>query len=184
MKSTKGMTLIELMVVLVIFSIVMMGLYSSSSVLLRQGVKEYRIAESEMELGISSNVLARDMSMAGFGLAEDYSAATGFTIPRSVSASNGASGVPDTLTLMGTAIGLESRAAQGWSYMSAYDIGAGLPTFTSWNDAREDVRADPGKNDVVIMMDPSTKRLRVQGTDWLFRFNGLNANLTTLSGAT
>ncbi len=51
--NNRGFTLVELVVVLGIFSIVMAAIYVGYSVQLRQGVTEYRLSSSEMELQIA-----------------------------------------------------------------------------------------------------------------------------------
>ncbi len=165
MKNKYGFSLIELLIVMAIFSVVMAGLYAATSVQLREGVKEYRLAESEMELGISKNIIERDISMAGYGLMDDYDfdgdGTPNFT-PRAVGATDGN---PDTLTLMGTALGLASRAAQGWA--PAQSVAGTVPSFMKFNDAREDIRP----NDRIIIMDPNTKGLVGDGTEWRFRYD-------------
>ena len=173
MMTKRGFSLIELLAVVAIFSVVMAGLYSAYSVQLRAGVKEYRIAESEMELGISRGIIDRDLSMAGYGLMDDYGAVSGFTLPRAVSAQEGGTD-PDQLILMGTALGIASRASQGWTY--ADSVVSGVPVFMTFGDAREDV----GLNDRVILMDPNTRALRADGSVWLFKYNGASANVTLM----
>lgn len=155
MKNIRGVSLVELLIVLSIFGIVMAGLYSAYSVQLKQGVKEFRFAESEMEYQIAKSIIERDLQHAGFGLTfpfkyQDYCgegieativAATacpskldcptslGFCVPIAVW---GTDDNPDTLSISGTAIGHASRASQAWSYIkneSGY--------LQEWSDARE-----------------------------------------------
>ncbi len=174
----KGMTILELMIVLVIFSVVMAGLYSSYQTMMRQGVKEFRIAQSEMETNISANIIKRDMNLAGYGLADNYNGlftAVSATVGGGISQNSTTKGYPSTLTLMGTALGIQSGAAQHWTYISDYS--GGVASFATWTDVREDVK----NNDVVILMDPSTKTLLTQGADWKFIFNGSGNPLTTLA---
>ncbi len=168
------------MVVLVIFSVVMAGLYSAYSVSMRQGVKEYRLAESEMELQIAKSIIERDIAMAGFGLAYDYSAVSASINPLAVQAQNSD---PDTLTLTGTAIGRSSRTAQAWSYnlVSSPSLSTDLRswgTTTTYNgtqpyDSSEDLRGF----DRVIYMDPNTKKIMAASGNndktartWLFTY--------------
>jgi prepilin-type N-terminal cleavage/methylation domain-containing protein len=184
-QAVRGVTLIELMVVLTIFSIVMAGLYSAYSVQMKVGVKEYQLAESEMEFQIGKMVLQRDMAMAGYGILDDYSAATptAFT-PRVVAATDGN---PDTLTMVGTALGRDSRATQAWSYTMIlnpavltdfFPFSAPSPSF---QNVQEDLRA----GDFVIYMNPTTRTLLARpageenGTTartWLFPFPPSGAN--------
>jgi len=177
MKNRQGFSLVELIIVMAIFSVVMAGLYAAYSVQLKQGVVQYRLAESEMELGITKNIIDRDLSMAGYGLQDDYDfdgdGTQNFT-PRAVRAANAD---PDTLTLMGTALGLGSRAAQGWTFVASTAGAPAVPAFRLWNDAREDV----GTNDRVILVDPNAKKLLAEGAGWLFQYNGSGSTPTLLS---
>jgi len=171
MTDRSGVTLIELLIVLVIFTVVMAGLYAAYSVLLRQGVQQYRLAESAMELQIAKSVLERDIAMAGFGIADDYG---GLFTPKTVSATDG---TPDTLTLLGTALGTKNRASQAWSWVSAPP-----PTDTShynnnapWPDGRENLRT----GDWIIYIEANTKRLLTASgpnskteRTWLFPYPG------------
>lgn len=178
MKNKYGFSLIELLIVMAIFAVVMAGLYAATSVQLREGVKEYRLAESEMELGISKNIIERDINMAGYGLMDDYDFDDDGTPnfnPRAAGATNDN---PDTLTLMGTALGLASRAAQGWA--PAQSVAATVPSFLTFNDAREDVRA----NDRIIIMDPNTKGLVGDGAEWRFKYNTTTPKIVRLSDDT
>jgi type IV pilus assembly protein PilW len=156
----KGVTLTELLVVLAIFSFIIAGVYGVYISQVKHTTREHRIAESEMELEIFKNFIERDIAMAGYGIADDYDFNSDgdqdFT-PISISATND----PDTLTLMGTALGRLSRSSQGWSY-----IMTSTPTFQTWGDVREDVQT----NDRVIYMEPNTKTLLASGESWLFTY--------------
>ncbi len=176
--SAPGFSLVEVVVVLLIFSVLLSGIFSAYLAQLKNSTREYKFAETDIDLGIARNIIERDIAMAGYGLADDYTNVSGIA-PFAAQATNGN---PDTLTLMGTALGMKSRSAQAWTYISAVD-GSGVPTFNSWGDAREDVRANPSdttQNDAVILMEPSQKKLLTQGTSWLFKYSGSPANLTTL----
>jgi len=150
-----GVTLIELMMVLLIFGVVMAGLYSAYSVSLKQTGQEFRLAESEMELQIAKTLLERDLAMAGHGLADDY-AGLGFD-PKGVLATEGTgTGSNDTLTLTGIALGRESRASQAWSYVTlATNYTTSVSEFASWTDTRE----NPRSQDRIIYIDPSEKKI-------------------------
>lgn len=152
----RGVTLTELLVVLAIFSIIIAGIYGVYVSQLQHTTREHRVAESEMELEIIKNFIERDIAMAGYGLADDYSG-LGFN-PVAISATDAD---PDTLTLMGTAIGRLSRGSQGWSY-----IITSTPTFQTWGDVREDIL----DGDRVIYMEPNTKTLLTSGGTWLFSY--------------
>ncbi len=167
MKNSNGFSLVEMLISLFIFSMIISVVYTSFDTQVKHTTREYRVSENEMEFEIGKSIIERDISMAGHGLAEDYSGVTGFTIPTIAGATNAG---PDTLTLMGTGLGMQSRAAQGWTY-----IATTAPTFQVWGDSREDVKGDATGNDVVILMEPSTKRLLAQGGEWLFKYDGSNA---------
>lgn len=170
-----GFSLVELLVALSIFSIIIAVVVESYITQLKHTSREYRIAETEIETGIAKGIIERDLYLAGYGIADDYGA-TGFT-PKAAAATNGV-GAEDTLTLMGTALGLKSRASQGWTYMTAANAAASPATasFQTWIDAREDVQT----NDVVILINPSTKTLLTQGAEWQFVYpaNAATANVT------
>ena len=153
------MTLTEVLVVLAIFSIVIAVVYGVYVKGIKHTTREHRVAESEMELEILKNFLERDIALAGYGLADDYdfdSNGTQNFTPRAIGSANTD---PDTLTLMGTALGRLSRGSQGWSY-----IMTATPTFKMWNDARENVQV----NDRVIYVEPHTKTLLASGGNWRF----------------
>ncbi len=177
LRTSRGVTLIELLVVLTIFSIVMAGLYSAYSAQMKAGVKEIKHAEAEMEFQIGKMILERDIVMAGYGIADDYSAVTTSFNPRVAVATDDN---PDTLTFVGTALAIESRASQAWSYSmitdpttSAEYYPFSLPTVT-YQDVRENLRTD----DMVVYMNPTTRKLMAlssgsdstTGKSWLFRF--------------
>jgi type IV pilus assembly protein PilW len=183
LRTLRGVTLIELLIVLTIFSVVMAGLYSSYSVQMKAGVKEYRLAESEMEFQIGKMVLERDLAMAGYGIADDYSAVTTSFTPRVAAATDAD---PDTLTITGTALGRESRATQAWSYtmITSASTTANYYPFSSPTSTFQDARENLRSNDVIIYMNPTTRTLLAlpsgvkseTGRSWLFPFpqNGSN----------
>lgn len=167
-----GFTIIEILIVLTIFSVVMAGLFEAYSVQMKAGMREYKTAESEMEFQIGKMVLDRDLATAGYGIADSYSAITGSTISSvSVVATDGN---PDTLTLRGTALGREARASQAWSYVTT-----GTPTAEANYYAGPDSRENLRTNDRIVYMEPATKSLlalsgtAVNGTtgkSWLFTY--------------
>ncbi len=170
--NSRGLTLIEMLVVLALFSVVMAALFQSFNAQVRMGiVKEYRTAESEMELGISKNLIARDLSMAGYGIAERQGIG-GLAPVVAVTGADGGSGAEDTLTLRGTAIGMRQSAAQGWTYVKTAPPSI---SFAGWGDAREDLRT----GSAVVVMEPNTKEWKTTASGaWLFTYNGPSADLT------
>lgn len=160
LKNDRGFSLIELIVVMALFALIMGALYSSFDAQVRLGItKEFREAESEVELGISRHIIERDISMAGYGIPEPDGPGT-----LSVTATEGA---PDTLTLRGTGIGRDNRASQTWSYVNA----DATFSYAQWQDGRENLQ--PGSR--VIIMNPATKQLVTEGAYWLFQYNGPSA---------
>lgn len=180
-----GMGIIEILFSLAIFSVLMITVYSSFVSQTRQMTKEYRIAEAEMELGIAKSIIERDLVMAGYGLADSYDfdgdGDQDFT--PGIAFARYSTTVPDRLLLDGTGLGMKSRASQAWSYIRAVP---GVVRFQSWNDPRENLRTDAtvGNRDAMILIEPSTKRLIAQGTNWLFRFDGYSSSVQTVSDST
>jgi len=154
----RGFSLIEVLIVIGIFSVLMAAVSVTFSTQVRHGSREYRVAESEVELGIVKNLLERDIAMAGYGLADTYPPGPPVFSPRSVQRGS------NTLILMGTALGLNDRAPLHWTYASA-----AAPTFRVWGDSREDLLA----NDQVILIEPNTEQILTQGggTPWKFQYN-------------
>lgn len=171
-----GFTLVEVLIAMAIFAMIFSGAFAAYLGQLDHATREYRVAEAAIEFNVAREILSRDLAQAGYGLANDYDT-LGFS-PRPAAAQDGAGG--DALTLMGTPLSLESRASQGWSFVQTDG------TFQVWTDPLEQLRtaSDAAKNDAVILMEPNSKRLLVDGTDWLFRYNGPTSNLTSLDGST
>ena len=163
--------MLELLISLAILGVLLSGVYSAFVTQTQNSTREFKVAQTEMELGIGKNIIERDLLMAGYGLADDYSAAP-IPVPRVAAATNA---VPDTLTVTGTALGMESQVAQGWTYLSAVAAGPPpVPSFATWADSREDV----GVGDSVIIMEPGTKKFLTELGVWKFTYNGSNVNLT------
>ncbi|HKK00733.1 MAG TPA: prepilin-type N-terminal cleavage/methylation domain-containing protein, partial [Desulfuromonadales bacterium] len=76
---SRGFTLVEILIALAVFSIILTGFFSAYLSQLKHTTYETRGAESEIELGIAKGVLQRDLELAGYGLADDYSAVTSKT---------------------------------------------------------------------------------------------------------
>lgn len=172
-----GTTLTELLITLAIFSIVMAGIYSVYTMYSRHATREYRLAQSEVEIVLAKNIIERDVMMAGYGLADDYPGFVFSPEPVSIGATDniapgstpnplggrypttGLAGA-DALYMMGTALGIYSRAAQGWSYLKS----TSPHEFQMWEDDRENIH--PG--DRVIYVEPNTRTLIAEGSTWRF----------------
>ena len=173
----RGTTLTELLITLAIFSVVMTGVYSVYTVHVNHATREYRLAQSEIEIVIARSILERDIMMAGYGLADDYSGLTFTPEPVSLGATDsiapgstinpvggtypttGLAGA-DSLHMMGTALGIYSRASQGWTYLK----NTSPAEFQMWDDLRENIQM----NDRVIYIEPNTKSIIAEGTEWRF----------------
>ena len=169
-----GVTLVELIVAMGIFATAIVGLYTVYDRLLQHQSKEYRLSESEMEMGIAKSLIERDLIMAGYGIMDDYSGYSAAAV-KTVSAADGGSN-PDILTLRGTALGIGSQAAQKWT--SVADVVAGTPSFSVSDDVRENLQT----GDRIIITNPSggtdakTKTLLTQGASWLFSYVSPTSN--------
>ncbi|MCK9418486.1 MAG: prepilin-type N-terminal cleavage/methylation domain-containing protein [Nitrospirae bacterium] len=176
LRTSRGVTLIELLVVLTIFSIVMAGLYSAYSAQMKAGVNEYKLAQSEMEFQIGKMVMERDLAMAGYGIADNYSAVTPSFTPRVAAATDNN---PDALTIVGTALGRESRATQAWSYtmIASAATTTDFYPFSTPTSTLQDVRENLRSNDAIVYMNATTRNLlatsapnNITGKTWLFSF--------------
>lgn len=160
--SSRGFSLVELMVTMVIFGILMTGIFQAYIAQMRNTTREYGIAESDIDRSVGQGIISRDIFMAGYGLADDYN---GVFTPWALQSTN-SNTAPDDLTLMGTALGMNSQQAQHWSYVTTA-TGSNV-TLRSWADSREDIQ----DGDNVILIESATKRL-LTGTgtpNWLFQF--------------
>jgi prepilin-type N-terminal cleavage/methylation domain-containing protein len=79
LRGSRGFTLVEILVTLAIFTIILGGFFSAYLSQLKHTTRETKGAEAEIELGIAKGVLLRDLELAGYGLADDYSAVTSST---------------------------------------------------------------------------------------------------------
>jgi hypothetical protein len=157
----------------------MAGVCTAYTVHARHATREYRLAQSEIEIAIARNIIERDIFMAGYGLANDYGGlifspeplplgATDHIVPGSTAnplggkyPTTGLTGA-DALFMAGTALGIYSKAAQSWTYLE----GATPAVFHEWGDSREDVRV----NDRVIYIEPNTRTMITDGAVWRFIF--------------
>ena len=156
--SESGLSLVELLAAFCIFSVVMIAALSAYTSLSRRSATEYRLAESGVETEIAKNIIERDIMMAGYGLADDYGDLPLSPLP--VEAEEDNTGV--TLLLRGTAMGILSRSAQGWSY-----IGDTSPlTFQQWADARENISS----GDRVIYVDPTSREILTADSRAVFKY--------------
>jgi len=184
----QGFSLVELMVTMAIFTVLLAGVFGAYFSQLENTTREYRSAESEIELGIGKQFVEQDLLLSGYGLADDYSPlafdprparvvnnTTSATTP--VPAAPGRIVGSDELYLMGTALGLKNRASQGWSYFTS-----NTPTFRTWPDNREQIRDD----DRVILVEPSSKQILVETVsgNWLFDYNAATPNVVAIPSGT
>ncbi len=170
----RGFSIIELVVTLTIFGILMTGIFQAYIAQMTNTAREYGIAESEIDRQVGFGILSRDINMAGYGLSADYSTVTPTFTPWSLQSTNGTGG-PDDLTLMGTALGMNSQQAQHWSYVAGINaMDTSLFTSREWADSEGN--SDPRENlqnlDMVILLEPASKRLLTNaGGEWLFTFD-------------
>jgi prepilin-type N-terminal cleavage/methylation domain-containing protein len=182
LNNSSGFSMVEMLMALAIFSIITVGVFSALDAQMGHSRKESIVGQSDIEFIVAKSLIERDLAMAGFGLADDYagfgppSPATEFN-PRAYQSVNSDT-APDELRLMGTALGVNSRQAQGWTYLRAIDESVPSISYATWSDARENLQ----DGDRVVVMDPSTKTLlgETDGTDnyWLFEYQGNSAKMT------
>jgi type IV pilus assembly protein PilW len=160
MNNERGVSLVELLVVLAIFSVVMAGVYATYLVQVRHSTREYMLAESEMEIEIAKNIIERDIMMAGYGIADNYGSLSIDPLP--VGSTDAVSALAsDSLILRGTGIGILSRSAMAWSYITS----KGPPvSYKTWTDGRENVR----RSDRVIYIEPNTREILTDSSKAIF----------------
>ena len=155
MKREEGFSLIETLVSMAIFSLMSAAVYSTYMSQVKHTAREYQLARSEMDINIAKGIMERDLMMAGLGLATDFSvllnAATLNLVAetRAIAATNAIAS--DGLVLMGTALGIEALAPQGWTASE----GAALP-LKVWVDEPRD---NPQNGDRMVVLDPDMKRV-------------------------
>lgn len=178
--SQDGVTLVELLVTVSIFSILMTGIFSAYFSQLKHSTREYEVAESDIELAISKRILEQDLQMAGYGLADAYPPGID---PKPVVFTNDAgTSSSDALILKGTALGQLDRVSQGWSFVDKPNASYPTkPNLKDWGDPREKIEAD----DRVILIEPSSKALLTDaGGKWLFKYIEVSGvpDIVNLSG--
>jgi prepilin-type N-terminal cleavage/methylation domain-containing protein len=189
MRRESGITLLELIIVMAIFSLVMAGLYSAHQVQIQQGISETRRAETSMEGNIASAIIERDFMMAGYGLAEDYSeapvaissnpplAALATDNTNTVTSSNTGSVGSDTITLNGTAVAIGSSVSQGWTYLQNFVSGS-TPTFRTWTDPMENLSS----SNTVIIIEPTRRQLLAltSPNEWSYTYSNSVSDLKSV----
>ena len=122
----KGVTLVELMITLVIFTIVISMIYSVFNAFIKQATSERKTAKTEMDVINVAWPLLKEIQSAGFGAPKfDCTPTTQCDCHISVSGS--------TLTIHSTAAGNSENAGK-WSYVGTSCAVPGLPT-TAGEDA-------------------------------------------------
>jgi prepilin-type N-terminal cleavage/methylation domain-containing protein len=136
MRGQKGVTLVELMITLVIFSVVISMIYSVFNAFLKQATSERKTAKTEMDVINVAWPLLKEIQSAGFG------------VPTTGTCSSTISVSSDVLTIHSTAAGNSERDGK-WSYIG------GLCAVT-------DMYASTGGNNVVVIN--STGRSKVSSS--------------------
>ena len=72
----KGLTLLELLISIFILTVVIAAIIKSSSIIFKLQVQQSEIAKTNVEEGISLEILRKDIEMAGFGLPWDMNGIT------------------------------------------------------------------------------------------------------------
>jgi prepilin-type N-terminal cleavage/methylation domain-containing protein len=180
-----GFSLVELLVTMAIFGILMTGIFQAYIAQMQNTTREYGIAESDIDRQVGQGIIYRDIFMAGYGLADDYG---GLFTPWALQSEDGgpnSTDPPDTLTLMGTALGMNSQQAQHWSFATNVS-GADFQPY-QWRDAlnNADARENLQNSDMVIMIEPGSKRLLTEDTatipwpPWLYKYIDGDDDITT-----
>ncbi len=171
LRQQQGFSLVEMLVAVAVFGVIMTVAMSAYISQLESNSREYNLAEAEIEYNIAlNNIIKTDVTLAGYGLANDYGVAGGLE-PDAVRAVDNSAG--DELFLTGTALGINSRATKGWSYYIET-----AAEFAEWTDPRENMQTHTStpERDVMILMESNSKELLDDGAgNWLYRFNGSSA---------
>ena len=122
----KGVTLVELMITLVIFSVVISMIYSVFNAFIKQATSERKTAKTEMDVISVAWPLLKEIETAGFGVPK-YSCSSTTQCACGISVSG------DVLTIHSTAAGNSERDGK-WSYITASCAVTDMYSSTSGNN--------------------------------------------------
>jgi len=191
-----GFTMVELLITMGIFVLAIAAISGVFIPLLSQFKQQSRAAETQIEGIVGVDILRRDINSAGYGLlwgipsgvtyqeaanapASTYNDAT-TGIPRGILSGDNitATGIltgTDYLVIKATNIALND-AAPKWTDVLVHSGGG--KTVRSWGSSVEDLNT----NDRVIVLNPHSRTLSTDGTNFTAQFNFANfpdAYLTT-----
>ena len=131
-RGESGFSLIELLIVVALFSVVIMMSTDTFSVILRQSTQESKVVGSQVDSIVGLNIMRSDIEHAGYGLPwsfqnnlvyseADASPANTFNDspnpPRAITSSNGSGyNGSDYMVIKSTAVGT-SETSQKWTYI-------------------------------------------------------------------
>ena len=157
--SRAGFTLIEVLVSLVIFGLISAAIYSAYYAQVKQTTRQYKFAKASMDIQIGKNLIERDITMAGFGLAENFEGHSDVgnlaAKTRAIGAVNGVASASDQMTIMGTALGITTRYSQGWTVVKTDPI-TSVSAPVAWTD---DPRDALQSGTYYVAMDPFGRKL-------------------------
>ncbi|HEY4745504.1 MAG TPA: prepilin-type N-terminal cleavage/methylation domain-containing protein, partial [Desulfuromonadaceae bacterium] len=172
-RDRRGFTLIEIMVVMVLFVVVIAITGQSFQTILKQSAKLFRSEESNIEGMVGLEMMRHDIQQAGYGLftqpspvtygeatgspASTYNETTNTAPPRAVAAGDNlpaGSGTvvagTDYLVIKGTTVG-RTKAAQKWTHL-VYAPGGAIPNI--WTSGTENFSG--GDNVILLRRSIST----------------------------
>ncbi len=172
--SQAGFTLIEVLTSLVVFGLISGAIYTAFFAQVKHTTRQYSLAKSSMDIQIIKNLIERDIAMAGFGLAESFDSHQGaatLTTIRAIKARNTSDVVAlsDEIKLTGTALGLTSSYAQGWTVVK------GTAPVVWTDDTRDSLRHETR----YVAMNPYNKQL---SEPWIGEYNSSAPNTTLPQG--
>jgi prepilin-type N-terminal cleavage/methylation domain-containing protein len=163
-RGERGFSLIELLMVLALFSIVIMMSTDTFSIILRQSTQESKVVGSQVDSIVGLNIMRSDIEHAGYGLPwsfqntityneADASPANTFNDspnpPRAITAGNGSGyNGSDYMVIKSTAAGT-SETSQKWTYIIA---GQNPKTW----DSSGNTKLNLSNGDRVIVIKPRT----------------------------